>query len=381
MATRRFIVSLGLCSAIIWASPQTSKAQSAGEQAELAQRVKKILAANCHRCHGLEGAAEGGFNYLLDREKLVGRKLIIPANADQSRLFKHVSSGSMPPEDEKPRPTEAETTVLKKWIETGAIDFNPPAPKRDFIGAEAVLKAMRNDLESLDTFDRGFTHYFTLTHLFNAGLTEEQLQTYRLGLSKLVNSLSWGRRVVVPHAIDPAKTVFRIDLRHYGWNEKVWDRVVAIHPYGIAYDQETARACASMTKCRLPYVRGDWFVSAAAKPPLYHDVLQLPKSDKDLEKQLRIDVAENIRQRLVVRAGFNSSGVSQNNRLIERHESANGAYWKSYDFAGNADRQNLFARPLGPVGRNAFQADGGEIIFSLPNGLRATFSWMRREIG
>src|SRR3712207_7214494 len=39
--------------------------------------------------------------------------------------------------------------------------------------------------------DRRFTHYFTLTHLLNAGLSADELQTYRNGISKLVNSLSW----------------------------------------------------------------------------------------------------------------------------------------------------------------------------------------------
>ena len=33
--------------------------------------------------------------------------------------------------------------------------------------------------------------------------------------------------------------------------------------------------------------------------------------------------------------------------------------------------KNLFAHPLGPKGENAFEHDGGEIIFNLPNGLQA----------
>lgn len=102
-------------------------------------------------------------------------------------------------------------------------------------------------------------------------------------------------------------------------------------------------------------------------------MLQLPETDRELEKLLQVDVDENLSTRKVWRAGFNGSGVSQNNRLIERHESdlTNGAYWKSYDFGGNDGRKNLFAHPLGPKGENAFEHDGGEIIFNLPNGLQA----------
>jgi len=101
-------------------------------------------------------------------------------------------------------------------------------------------------------------------------------------------------------------------------------------------------------------------VAAAARPPLYHDVLQLPRTDVELEKLLRVDVAESLRQGRAVRAGFNGSGVSRNNRLIERHEAGSVVYWKSYDFAGNTGRRNLFAHPIGPGdGENTFQADGG----------------------
>ena len=67
------------------------------------------------------------------------------------------------------------------------------------------------------------------------------------------------------------------------------------------------------------------------------------------------------------RAGFNDSGVSNHNRVIERHTSRYGAYWKSYDFAGSVGTQNIFTHPL------SFEHDGGEIIFNLPNGLQAYY--------
>jgi hypothetical protein len=62
--------------------------------------------------------------------------------------------------------------------------------------------------------------------------------------------------------------------------------------------------------------------------------------------------------------------VSQNNRLIERHAIPTGYFWTSYDFAGNKDEQSLFKHPLGPEGPNAFKHDGGESIWSLPNGFQ-----------
>ena len=66
-------------------------------------------------------------------------------------------------------------------------------------------------------------------------------------------------------------------------------------------------------------------------------------------------------------AGFNNSGVSNNNRMVERHAFRDGAYWKSYDFAGNVETQNIFNHPLD------FTHDGGEVIFNLPNGLQGYY--------
>jgi formylglycine-generating enzyme required for sulfatase activity len=195
-------------------------------------------------------------------------------------------------------------------------------------------------------------------------------------LSKLVNSLSWQRKISVPVAVDKARTVFRIDLRDFKWNNAVWARVRGSYPYGIRYESDEAKFCYEKTDCVLPYVRADWFVFVASRPPLYHDVLQLPDTAVQLEEKLRVDVGEDIRTGGAARAGFNSSGVARFNRLLERHESEFGAYyWKSYDFAepkgSDAARRNLFQHPLGPgPDKTDFLHAGGEIIFSLPNKLQ-----------
>ncbi|HMF13379.1 MAG TPA: c-type cytochrome domain-containing protein, partial [Gemmataceae bacterium] len=342
----------------------------------LAQKVRAILEANCHRCHGHDGANEGGLNYILDRQRLVGRKKVVPGDLTKSKLFKRLVSSDdpMPPADEKPRPNADDIALIKRWIESGAPDFAPAAAPRAFLAPAEVVQAIKKDLQSVKERDRRFTRYFTLTHLYNAGLSADEIQSYRHGLSKLVNSLSWGPKVVVPRAVDAERTVFRIDLRDVQWNERVWETVVSANPYGVRIPGEVFDEICDLTGCKLPYVRGDWFVAAASRPPLYHDVLQLPKTERELAALLRVDTRENIRQERVARAGFNGSGVSKNNRLVERHEAGNVVYWKSYDFASNTGRQNLFAHPLGPGdAATAFRPDGGEIIFNLPNGLQGYF--------
>ena len=348
-------------------------AQSDRSAKDLAQQAQAILKANCYRCHGQDGANEGGFNYAADLRQLVSRRRVTPGDAAKSKLIKRITNAAdpMPPIEEKIRPTAAEVTLLRKWIDAGASPAEEIAPRTFFSSAD-LLNTMRDDLDRAAARDRPFLRYFTLTHLHNAGFAPEEMESHRHGLSKLLNSLSWSKQVVVPKTVDAARTLLRIDLRDYQWSEKTWDAVVARNPYGILYESARAKAVAEATRTPLPYLRADWFVAVASRPPLYHDILQLPKSENDLEKLLRVDTSENVRQERVARAGFNSSGVSRNNRLIERHESGATVYWKSYDFAGNTGRQNLFARPLGPGDRDAdFLHDGGEIIFTLPNGLQA----------
>jgi formylglycine-generating enzyme required for sulfatase activity/serine/threonine protein kinase len=341
---------------------------------DLARKATAVLRAHCHRCHGEDGAIEGGFNYVLDLSRLVSRKKVVPGDAAESKLYRRLVSRDdpMPPTAEKVRPSKDDVDAIRKWIEAGApAEGSRPAP-RPWLSEAAVLECIRRDLADMNPRARPFARYFTIAHLYNAGLSEDELQTYRHGLARLINSLSWERRIAVPQPIDPQQTVFRIDLRNYHWGKKQWEQIVALYPYGVTYPTADARACYTATGCWVPYVRADWFVATAARPPLYHDLLQLPETAGELEKRLGVDVAEDIRQDWVARAAFSNSGVALHSRLLERHEAAYGAYWKSYDFGSDTGRKNVRAHPLGPgPDDNSFQHDGGEIIFNLPNGLQA----------
>ena len=338
----------------------------------LALQTQAVLKANCYRCHGEEGASEGGFNFALNLQKLA-QTLVKPGNAAGSALYERLTAtddSAMPPIGETPRPSATDIATVKAWIEAGAPAIATEKP-REFITNEQVLKYVVADIEKANDRTRRFLRYFTLTHLYNAGTSEDELQTYRNAFTKLINSLSWNTSLLVPEALDPARTVFRLDMRDLHWNVEMWEQVEAANPYFLDLETPEFVTAYEATQCKMPYVRVDWFVFAASKPPLYHVMLGLPETDAELENLLRVNVAANIDQEQAIRAAFNRSGVSQNNRLIEWHKSPYGSYWKSYDFGGNTGRQNLFENPLGP-GQEAgmFQHDGGELIFTLPNGLQ-----------
>jgi mono/diheme cytochrome c family protein len=337
----------------------------------LAARARAVLEAHCSRCHGPDGPAKGGFGYVLDRDRLVARARVVPGKPDESELFQRVRDGEMPPAKQKPRPGPDDVDLLRRWIEAGAPAVRPAPGPRRFLSESEVLGMIFADLRSIEPEQRRFARYLTLTHLANAGRPDEDLRTCRLAVAKLVNSLSWHPRLSVPEPIEPGQTVLRLDLRRYQWNSRLWDRLAAVYPYRTDKPGPEARAVAAATGSEVPVVRADWFVATASRPPLYHDLLQLPANDRELERLLRVDVLTDVREETAVRAGFNGSGVSRNNRLIERHDAAYGAYWRSYDFSDNTERQNLFEHPLGPVpGPDAFIQAGGELLFHLPNGLQ-----------
>jgi cytochrome c553 len=183
-------------------------------QDALSKQAQAILKEHCFVCHGKDGTAEGGLNFILDVGRLVSRGIIDPKDQLKSKLYQRITSKlevqRMPPGDQPLAPAKIET--LRRWIEAGARDFNPPGPVRKFISPTNILEFIEADLKKIDAFDRGFQRYFTITYLYNAGIPDSELETYRRGLSKLLNSLSWKRRIKQPVAIDKARTVLRINL-------------------------------------------------------------------------------------------------------------------------------------------------------------------------
>ena len=352
---------------------------TADAQENLAQQAYAIFEQHCLNCHGASGAYKD--ELLIERTALVNTRVVIPGDPEGSEFYKRLlgptENGAQMPLNLPPLSQEAVETIAR-WITAGAPDWDVQYDI-NFITTDAMLHTMRTHLESLDPFDRPSARYFTMTHLHNAGESPETLNDYRIALSKLINSLSWRFEITNPTPIDEAQTIFYIDLRRYEWNTRidVWPHIERVYPYNIAFDPETqADLLDKLTQLQtetgstVPFVHVDWFLANASLPPLYHDILGLPQTDSVLETQLEVDVASNIRNAPginVWRAGFNDSGVSTNNRVVERHTSRYGAYWKSYDFEGSADSRNIFTHPLD------FTHDGGEIIFNLPNGLQAYF--------
>ena len=348
-------------------------------QSQLAQDAFTIFEQTCFNCHGPEGAYREIL--LMDYVELIEGGTVVPGNPNASDLYKRLlgpteDGGLQMPFGTDPLPTQS-IDAIRRWILAGAPDWAAaPITDRPFISPDEILDAIEFHLMSLAPFDRAYARYLTLTHLYNAGERVELLQEYRKALSKLINSLSWGVEVTNPQPIDAQQTIFYIDLRHYEWDvNESWAKIEDVYPYHTSFGTPAQTALREQLdrlqtemNCVIPSVHIDWFLAAASSPPLYHDLLSLPLTDSELETLLEVNVERNLVNApgvRVWRAGFNNSGVSNNNRVVERHTSRYGAYWKSYDFATSTGTQNIFTHPLN------FTRDGGEMIFNLPNGLQA----------
>ena len=353
--------------------------QNVHSQQQIAQDAYAIFEQSCFICHGPAGSFKESL--LIDHNTLIQNGTVIPGNPNTSELYNRLvttDTAKRMPLQQPPLSAQAINTI-RNWILGGAPDWTATSTTDgDFISPGEMLNTIETHLMSLSSFDRAFARYFTLTHLYNAGVTPSILQEYRRGLYKLVNSLSWGVTVTNPQPIDPQGTILYIDLRHYEWDvNDGWGQIEAEYPYHISFDAPEQTALRDQLsrlqtemKSDIPSVQVDWFVAQASLPPLYHDLLSLPLTDRELETRLEVDVVRNLLNApgvRVWRAGTNDSGVSNNNRVIERHTSRYGAYWKSYDFAGSVGTQNIFTHPL------SFTHDGGEVVFNLPNGLQGYY--------
>lgn len=385
----------------------------------LAPRAHEILTTYCGACHGAGGSGLGGIRDILDVDALIAAGKLIRGDPQASRLYARMVDevAPMPPAGETRRPSADEVETVRSWI--AACGAPEGCGDQPFITRNEVFRRIQEDLVGVDA--PRATRYFSLVHLHNAGLCDAEIEPYRQALSKLVNSLSRGIEVVAPVPIDPERLLFRINVRDYRWQAEDfsgiqlseptfyfpdpdetmtrytnrWEMLAAQNPYAVEYLGSVAERIKADTGTPFFVLRADAFIDASSRSPLYYDILDIPRCstrfgletlacvppaecgpgetccEDCLDARLGIHVVRNIfnevfnNAEVVARAGFDTSGVSQYNRVIERHSLPHeAAFWISYDFASNEGTANISSHPL------SFTFAGGEVIYTLPNGLQ-----------
>lgn len=366
-----------------------------GGSAEFASAADAFIGKYCRNCHGPGESSQGSFPAGDLASIAANPAFVTPGDAAKSLLYTSVTSGRMPLGK---RPDDAEVQSLANWINSLNKDAIPTAVSatktersRPMLKYLDFVELALRDISRVDEHDQPFMRYFSYRDQYNGMMSCESHETFlkRMrvlagGFKKLLNSLSYGPELVLPEEVEGSDGLLvRVDLRDLEWSQEDYDFLINEYFYGVdPVSDAQLHSLAKATQTQLPIMRVDWFMSNGARPKVYNRLMKLPTNIAELEKRFGVPVEQNIERRRIVRAGFadGSSGVSDHNRMLERHDMPfGGYYWKSYDFAGDVGRQVLKRFPAGPegirlkAGLQPFEHDGGEMIFSLPNGMQGYY--------
>lgn len=340
---------------------------------DLATQATSILRSHCYQCHGAKRQGDPDYD-ISNLDYLRGdSKLIVAGDKPQSksqtksRIMKRIEAGQMPPGG-LPKLTAAEASTVRKWIASGAP--NPgqeklvyAQPKIEFADKNYVKAAIGADQLRLGVLAVD-ARYLSIANLYNIGYAKDALDIARAAMSKATNSLSLGRFVSKPVAVDGLSLVYRISLSQIGWTAQQWNEVLNAYPYSESPN----------------FVRSDWFVATTLHPPLYYDLLGLPGTEGELEREVGVDRDADVLTNRAQRAAITDSAVAIHNRVLELHPSVFGVYRLSYDVKNEDADRRIIRNPLGPqfngnpFANRAFKHDGAEIIFDLPNGLHGYYA-------
>lgn len=373
---------------------------------DIGKQAKAILEANCGSCHAY-GAAQGNFSYMLDFAELVKSKKVVPGTKEDSQLFVRMQQQSMPPayiRDQ--RPTFGQIDVIGQFIdqlEPLAGDCVQVAP---FLTNDEAITLMAEDIARLDAVDQPFTRYLTITYESNnADACERSVQRQRYALFKGINSVSTNVSVGNPEPVSGSnELIYRIDIRDYDWDRQIdllddgtilfndgWDAIVDggtvnaarqlipnSNEYAVEYQGDQADDLKLDAATAVPFMPVNAFIQFTEVNDLYYTLIGARANLFVYEEEvLQIVQADELADGNMMRAGFSNSGVSKQERVLNRFDNnvaGNLAYWISFDFDGgngNGDidlaNESIYDDPLG------FAFAGGEAIFNLPNGLQAYF--------
>lgn len=382
--------------------PSPPSAAAVVAKNDLGSRLQALLSQRCGECHGSEAVKPKEFQIIDDLALLRESEYVRLDDPEKSDLYVSVQNSSMPLRTQADREAnrqavsfdDDELALVLEWLQAGAplpgtsdTEAVPPAPEkprvepRTEVAMATEFRAALEDLQSLPLEEQAGTRYISLASAHNnfTEVSAAQLDLMRQGVRKLLNSLSTRPNLARFAEVGPEKVLFRLRLHDLGWDAALWERLASFYPLAV----ETVLSPLFSDACHThaPILRADWLAATATRAPLYNELLRLPATQQELEAKLGVEVFKNLASGHALRTGFTRSGVSRHNRLVERHElgSWQGGYWLSYDFKESGGRASLHANPLGPKaahllgGERAFEHAGGEIVFSLPNGLNGYY--------
>jgi hypothetical protein len=333
--------------------------------------TQRALEKSCGSCHG--ETSSGGLGNITNLHKLIAKGYVVPAKSNESSLITRIKL-NMPPSGSPAMP-EKDLATVESWIAEGAIIDNKKLDRKA-ISVEQVYLLSLNSALKHPVSQRPNLRYLSLATLYNSGFSDDYLDIVRDGITKMVNSISNSTSLSrVPH-VDENKVIYEIDLSKYSLSIDSWKDLEKFYPYFVLPAKiEPLAALREDTQSQAPVFRADWFINTAGQPPAYYFLQDLPSKKGDFTTAIGITEVPNLEASNIIRAGFDNSKVSENHRVIERHENGESKMWQSYEFGSTSIEKDIFKNPLGPNkvfgSAKSFQPGGNEIIYTKPNGMIA----------
>lgn len=183
--------------------------------------------------------------------------------------------------------------------------------------------------------------FVSVAHL-GQGKNAFDLEVYRFGLIKALNSVSTNPEIIKLQPVDPAETVYRLKPADFRLNDRDMQLILS----SVGADRNVRKLGSKQV------INGDWLVYVITRPEIYDTILRIPNTVGELEAQLGI----NMNQAISAEIADGVSEVTFGRRTlirtpIEVGGEPGGYYWRSIDY---------FTAVV-----------AGEFFFSLPNGLQA----------
>ncbi|TXH19592.1 MAG: hypothetical protein E6R03_00345 [Hyphomicrobiaceae bacterium] len=252
---------------------------------------------------------------------------------------------------------QEEVFTAAKWVKSllEAKDGNPRVGKL-VVGPEGVKDLLKH------------IRFLSVYHL-----PPTEREDYTKGLPFVANSLN--RDLPIAPLFRVSESLYAVDYRDFGWTSTAVRNVFAKDLY--FKDQWVTLTNLNFLRYYVdanPILRADQFVELSMAPPHYYELLDLPKTQKELFELLGVDVVRNekiLRERSA--AITQDLTVTLNNRRLTRYDAVTKT-WVSFDVDNGKDPSDVLVQLGRPNdGKHELQIAGQEIIFELGNGLHGYY--------
>lgn len=287
------------------------------------------------------------------------------------------------PLNSAPQMAPTDTQKLQKWVVDGAQNVPDCAAKPKLYDLDYIETAINADLEAINSTDRPFTRYLVTAHKaderangLDPGLPDEVQES---AMNKALNSVNaTGLDLFKLTPIDDAKLIWRVDLRNFGIQNQI-NVIDQNDKINIISTTSKGLVIQGLTKSQKPWFHFDNFINVINSPKVYYALLNIGATEADLLKAIKVDLNGQLAAlQTPLFIGGNKSPIAllKNRLLVRVVGGVNNAsyFWQTWDINQIVSNdKNLFQFPLlaQTGGKENFNFDASEVIYSLPNGLQA----------